>query len=469
MDDLFSGSSLLWLAVATVVFYLCLLRARRQPYATSAGRTKNNNNAANTTTSNNTNTSSTAAATAATSGSIGAALSRGRPGEALSWDCRCFLSSNIYVDEVGGVAIRRHLELPAEAEDGSHSTEDRTALRAAAFRRQHGVLLATLTRAQQDELVRVVFAEVERRRSEPARSALRAHLIPKQLLPHDDSAYRINPEVDLHPCLRRLVALAREYLQEDKHPRHASFARWVVSLAETAAETAVVDDDDGSGNRRLTSNSNRSGSSGGSDLDLLAFDVLGEDIYSFPVLSRSFCERFNAELNYVQRVLPPELHGRVNSMNRSGFLLHELGFTEGVSDPLVYTYVQPLATALFGREYDHLSAHRAFTVHYGEGEDASLSTHYDNAEVTLNINIDNAFKGGELSFLGPVGGPERKPPCRAAFTQAGWAVLHLGRELHRVEPVTAGRRRNLVFWVKSAEYRQRHGCPLCGKPEELYS
>ena len=48
-----------------------------------------------------------------------------------------------------------------------------------------------------------------------------------------------------------------------------------------------------------------------------------------------------------------------------------------------------------------LDSHRAFVVKYSMDEDVELSYHYDNAEVTLNVCLNEDFTGGELYF-GPM-------------------------------------------------------------------
>ena len=59
----------------------------------------------------------------------------------------------------------------------------------------------------------------------------------------------------------------------------------------------------------------------------------------------------------------------------------------------------PLARLLFPVWVDEgLDSHKAFIVRYATGEDVDLSYHFDNAEVTLNVNLGKQFNGGNLYF-----------------------------------------------------------------------
>ena len=132
-------------------------------------------------------------------------------------------------------------------------------------------------------------------------------------------------------------------------------------------------------------------------------------------------------------------------MNNAGVLLDELGFTPGLVEPLVNQWLQPLCATLHplaeagGRSLDHhksfvvrrsrgifprrqpralsqlesaalfsvplalhpipTPAHRALVpaarqVRYRLGEDEQLSAHFDNSEVTVNVNLGRDFVGG---------------------------------------------------------------------------
>ena len=50
--------------------------------------------------------------------------------------------------------------------------------------------------------------------------------------------------------------------------------------------------------------------------------------------------------------------------------------------------VQPLAAVAYP-EYAGLDNHKCFSIQYSPDKDVSLSTHFDNAEVTLNVSLGN--------------------------------------------------------------------------------
>ena len=167
-------------------------------------------------------------------------------------------------------------------------------------------------------------------------------------------------------------------------------------------------------------------------------------------------------------------------------LLDELGLTRGLLEPLVRQYIAPLCARLPGlaprAAIDHhkvrptcthslrlrrataaAACAQAFVVRYSVGADESLAAHYDNAELTLNVNLGLDFDGGELAF-------PAHADLRAyyhAWREAGHGVLHLGERVHSALPIAAGERENLVVWMRSTEWRQAEGCPMCGRTDQL--
>ncbi len=77
-------------------------------------------------------------------------------------------------------------------------------------------------------------------------------------------------------------------------------------------------------------------------------------------------------------------------------------------------------------------------------------------QVTANICLSaEDCDGGELFFGQPDGG--------AGFGYVhtrGRAVLHRGSAVHAVLPLVAGRRVNVVLWMRSSAVRNRR-CPMC--------
>ena len=81
-------------------------------------------------------------------------------------------------------------------------------------------------------------------------------------------------------------------------------------------------------------------------------------------------------------------------------LLVALTQGEGLLDPLIFQHVDVLARRLLPAFCETLDSYRAFTVLY-EAErdgDKELAMHYDNAEVTLNVNIGGPLGSKGMAF-----------------------------------------------------------------------
>ena len=269
---------------------------------------------------------------------------------------------------------------------------------AEAFEREHEAWLANLGEEKRSELLGRLAAEAVRRRGAPKAATARKRRIKSEYT-------RVHPQ---------LWSLREEYL-------HPEFVRMVRG--------------GGSGPRKLA-----------------------DGTFALPVLSARFCELLCAELAAVRASGLPL--GRPNSMNTDGVLLDELGLAEALIAPLVRDWLEPLCARLpsIAAAHSGLDHHKAFVVRYRLGEDEQLSPHFDNAEVTLNVNLGHAFSGGELAFEGAAGGPQ----LFHAWGEVGHGVLHLGRRVHAALPITDGERENLVVWMRSSAWRREHGCPMCG-------
>ena len=182
-------------------------------------------------------------------------------------------------------------------------------------------------------------------------------------------------------------------------------------------------------------------------------------VFSFPALTSHFCRLFREEVEHFEQSGMPLAHP--NTMNKNGLLMYELGMYEGLLDPLLEQWILPLSTALYapaggetqagagaqagavtgagpgvgagagagagsnavsnaGSEAapavkppgvhtpgaSTLDHHRSFTVSYEVGKDVDLAYHFDDSEITLNVNLGGKFEGGELLFGGVQGGPE---------------------------------------------------------------
>jgi len=190
---------------------------------------------------------------------------------------------------------------------------------------------------------------------------------------------------------------------------------------------------------------------------------LTNNIYSFPVFTRDFCLLFLQEIKQFEA--SPLPRAQPNTMNKYGFLLRELGFDDFM-DSLRERYLDDLSRRLFPQyRGEGLDSHRAFIVKYSEDEDVDLSYHYDNAEVTLNVSLNDSFEGGEVYFGGMRG--ERDDGRRVRYRHVtSHGVLHRGQHMHGTLPIHSGERYNLIIWMRSSSLRNQL-CPMCNQTPSL--
>jgi len=199
------------------------------------------------------------------------------------------------------------------------------------------------------------------------------------------------------------------------------------------------------------------------DLSEFKFTRLHEEVYTGQVLDTRQCSLLLEELQHFTHSGLPR--SQPNSMNRHGLLLRELGLDSLVEQ--LRARVEPVAREMFPDLVGHtgLDSVKAFTVYYdaeSENHDTDLATHFDNAEVTLNIPLgeEAGQEEGELYFLGSGG---RVMPVQH---QRGRGVLHSGRALHGAMPLRAGNRTNLILWFRSSSVRNSV-CPMCEQKPSL--
>ncbi|NWI36974.1 OGFD2 protein, partial [Picathartes gymnocephalus] len=188
-------------------------------------------------------------------------------------------------------------------------------------------------------------------------------------------------------------------------------------------------------------------------------------IYRLPVFTEEFCQAFVDELeNFEQSDMPK---GRPNTMNNYGVLLNELGMDEPFLTPLRERLLQPL-TALLYPELGGacLDSHKAFVVKYSLHEDLDLSSHYDNAEVTLNVSLGKEFTEGNLYFGDFNQDPRPVPQYIEVEHVRGRGLLHRGGQIHGALPIASGQRWNLIVWMRSSAIRNQL-CPMCHRKPEL--
>lgn len=145
------------------------------------------------------------------------------------------------------------------------------------------------------------------------------------------------------------------------------------------------------------------------------------------LVSRQECAAILANVRQLPREAP-------NSMNKYGRTL-----PDDWARLLMKRYVVPYANA-FGR-IRKLTKVYGFVVEYSVDEQRSLARHIDSSTITLNLCIGSrSFRGGDVVFFNKRG---RKVQIAHAV---GRGIIHPGDVQHRAEPLTAGKRVNLILW-----------------------
>lgn len=194
-------------------------------------------------------------------------------------------------------------------------------------------------------------------------------------------------------------------------------------------------------------------------------EPVGPGLWALPVLSEPFCAALRAEVSRKQAWAAREgvELSAPNSMNRYGLILDSQTGDEAPQTLIDLSPLRealaPLAARLFPEHGgEHLTQHHGFVVTYTLGGDRDLAFHADDAEVTLNLCLGGGFEGGELYFEGPRCINHHDTPThaeeRAAWAhRPGVALLHAGANRHGALPLTAGRRDNLILWMRAGGLR----------------
>ncbi|CAJ1422746.1 unnamed protein product [Effrenium voratum] len=143
-------------------------------------------------------------------------------------------------------------------------------------------------------------------------------------------------------------------------------------------------------------------------LERLQVKEISSGVYSFPALSPEFCRLLLAEVSHFRGLQ------RANSMHRFGGVLAEMGLGSRVAE--------------FQRQ------------------------------VTFNMALVQRTRGCRLVFCGLMQDRDvHQHRLSHQFPGEGWAVLHLGRQVHATEPIIQGERSNLVIWSRSWAWRAAGG------------
>ena len=105
----------------------------------------------------------------------------------------------------------------------------------------------------------------------------------------------------------------------------------------------------------------------------------------------------------------------------------------------------PLCRELFG--VDTQIHYHAYVLRYRDTA-PGLRFHTDDADFTFNLNLGDAWTGGDLRFV------DKSDRPGTPDSVAGWAIAHEpGFALlhddcyHAADPITSGQRTQLIFWI----------------------
>lgn len=112
---------------------------------------------------------------------------------------------------------------------------------------------------------------------------------------------------------------------------------------------------------------------------------------------------------------------------------------------LLDMYMRPVARLLYPEVMGFDTQTFGFSIQWQAGMDTSLRLHTDASAVTMNINMNlpgEEFSGSEIDFYDPTSGKIN----RLSF-EPGTAMIHRGNVAHAAQPITNGKRSNIVLWL----------------------
>ncbi|GFN83430.1 2-oxoglutarate and iron-dependent oxygenase domain-containing protein 2-like [Plakobranchus ocellatus] len=192
----------------------------------------------------------------------------------------------------------------------------------------------------------------------------------------------------------------------------------------------------------------------------------GEQVYSFPLFTPEFCNHLAEEITHfrestLKRSLP-------NTMNSEGVSLDEMGLSYTLLTSLIQDYLQPITKLLFPAwGGGTLDSFKSFVVCYEVDKQQALSKHFDNAEVSMSVCLNSEFEGGDLQLgemLGEAGSQWLEPV--QVKQKKGHCILHRSRQFHSADPISRGKRINMIVWMRSSSVRNLI-CPMCGQAPDI--
>lgn len=84
----------------------------------------------------------------------------------------------------------------------------------------------------------------------------------------------------------------------------------------------------------------------------------------------------------------------------------------------------------------------------------------------MNVSLNFSYEGSELYFCGMADEELSEMSCIPVNHRKGWGILHRGRQLHGVLPISSGSRENFIFWMRNSKIRNEK-CPMCHRKPQL--
>mmetsp|Transcript_22270 Transcript_22270/g.62029 ORF Transcript_22270/g.62029 Transcript_22270/m.62029 type:complete len:476 (+) Transcript_22270:198-1625(+) len=193
------------------------------------------------------------------------------------------------------------------------------------------------------------------------------------------------------------------------------------------------------------------------------------DVYSFPLLSETFCRKLCLYASTAMAFLESSLRSSDVSINSYVYKNLDLLGLSWLNDLVFHLIVRPISaqlykdTELLGGDLDW---RQGFVAAYSSSPTTSkprqrLVPHTDDAEITLNLCFGDQFTGGDLRFWGVRGDQTAGKFVGEYQPEIGRAVIHSGRHLHEVTEITSGNRFAYIQWARSWGSTRREVCPCC--------
>jgi len=192
------------------------------------------------------------------------------------------------------------------------------------------------------------------------------------------------------------------------------------------------------------------------------------DVYSFPLLSKEFCQNLKKAMKEMISSCSEELN--LHDMGRKPTDIDSIGIS-WLNNLLFHLIIRPLSSELFGTTegFKDLDWRQGYLARYSYNPSSEngaqrqrLVPHTDDSEVTLNIGMgDENFEGGDLAFWNLRGSSQEGKFVGQIHPRMGYALLHSGRHLHEVQEVTKGDRFAYIIWARSWGNTRGEVCPCC--------